>query len=97
MAMAGKNLISSEDIHPDASKDTNYKNGMEEWLALNSKWDSSDPLYSAEVSKARFLYAAVSLERDAVLQSDAQGSGSDYKLAVWRPNSKGVRIRGKPG
>lgn len=97
MAMAGSRLISSEHIHPDASRDTNYKNGMEEWLALNSKWQSNVPLYSTEVSKARFLYAAVSLERDAVLQSDAQGSGSDYKLAVWRPNSKGVRIRGKPG
>jgi hypothetical protein len=95
--MAGNTLISSEHIHPDASKDTSYKNGMEQWLALNSKWESNVPLYSPEVSKKRFLYAAVSLERDAVLQSDAQGSGSDYKLAVWRPNSKGIRIRGKSG
>lgn len=97
VAMEETRLISSEYIQPDASRDTNYKNAVEEWLALNSKWDSNVPLYSPEVSKARFLHAAVSLERDAVLQSDAQGSGSDYKLAVWRPNSKGVRIRGKSG
>lgn len=95
--MADNSLISSEYIGPASSKDTNYRNGLEDWLALSRQRDSNVPLYSAEFSKARFLHAAVSLERDAVLQSDAEGSGSDYKLAVWRPNSKGVRIQGKPG